>query len=685
MKKKWLEGIRPVPLSLLPRGGKILKLYIIEAGIIEHRDGDILELDVYKEEIHGGPEKKKNRKLMCRHFLIKNKEYATYFPEKKRLACETYEKGWSNAQLETVLSGCGSKYYCYASTKDIYISPKACTVIKSYLDGGIENTWRMIVQEEYSISRKRVERAEENKKNRIKKLMKSIAPMDGQFDQWARKLLPEEYLFADNHKTKLGYHCRCSACEKGYYEKIKPKHNEITTCRKCRQQITVKTRTHNIDINKNIMVLQEYEGKTMIRQFKLNKCSMVWNKRAGSVYNIQENIRMFLEKNKKTKIYYKNGSKRLDGCGWTDRKGGMTIASWSYMYPVGIEECTLEKGIKTALMQAAAAGKLMMYNQIIRLDYMHKYLEYMIKGRLYRLASETAHIWSVPEWSVPDCMDEKSDNIQGMLKLDKQRVLRLREMDGGMDALEALQWEMENKEKISQENLCYINAGKIDIYDIEKEMKRTGLSFNRMINYIRRQQEKEKESVGKILEMYKDYLDMAKRKNANLHDDIIRVNPRLKEFHDLYAEELQREKDEKRVLEVDTKFAGIEKDYQRNCRLFAWENAQYAIMVPQNAGQIIEEGRAQHHCVGASDTYMEKMHKRETYILFLRDKKQQETPWYTLEITEELQIRQKYAAYDRQPDIGLVNKILSEWKKEIQTRRKKKSEETEGACIRAAV
>ena len=597
------------------------------------------------------------------------------------MAYKTYEKGWSNAQLETVLSGGGSRYYCYVSTKDIYISPKACIVIKSYLDGGTESTWGMITQEEWNISRERAETAAENKKNRIKNLMESIAPMDGQFDQWARKLLPEEYLFVDNHKTKLGYHCRCSACEKGYYEKTKPKHNEITTCRKCGQQITVKTRVHNIDINKNIMVLQEYEGKTMIRHFKLNKYSGVWNKRAGSVYNIRENIRMFLEKNKKIKIYYRNGYKRQDGCGWTDKHEGIMIASWFYMYPAGIEECTLEKGIKTALMQAAAAGKLMMYNQIIRMNYMHKYLEYMIKGRLYRLASETAGIWCIP-----NCMDGKSDNIPGMLKLDKQRALRLREMDGGMNALKALQWEMKNKEKISRENLCYINDRKIDIYAIEEEMKRTGLSFNRMLNYIRRQQEKEKASVGKILEMYKDYLDMAERKNANLHDDIIRVTPRLKEFHDLYAEELQREKDEKRVLEVNTKFAGIEKDYQRNCRLFAWENAQYAIMVPQNAGQIIEEGRAQHHCVGASDTYMERMHKRKTYILFLRDKKQQETPWYTLEVTEELQIRQKHAAYDRQPDIGLVNKILSKWKKEIQTRRKKKkSEETEGACIRAAV
>lgn len=92
MKKKWLEGIRPVPLSSIPRGGKILKLYIIEAGIIEHQDGDILELDVYEEEIHGGPDKRKDGRLMCRHFLIKNKEMPHTFQKRTKWPIKLMKK-----------------------------------------------------------------------------------------------------------------------------------------------------------------------------------------------------------------------------------------------------------------------------------------------------------------------------------------------------------------------------------------------------------------------------------------------------------------------------------------------------------------------------------------------------------------------------------------------------------------
>lgn len=67
------------------------------------------------------------------------------------------------------------------------------------------------------------------------------------------------------------------------------------------------------------------------------------------------------------------------------------------------------------------------------------------------------------------------------------------------------------------------------------------------------------------------------------------------------------------------------------------------------------------------------MNRRETFILFLRKKKQRETPYYTLEVkiaNGKVKIIQKYAAYDRQPDIGAVNKVLTAWKHDIETRLK---------------
>lgn len=89
------------------------------------------------------------------------------------------------------------------------------------------------------------------------------------------------------------------------------------------------------------------------------------------------------------------------------------------------------------------------------------------------------------------------------------------------------------------------------------------------------------------------------------------------------------------------------------------------------------EGRKQHHCVAASDSYFQKMNDHVSYILMLRKNDSKDIPYYTLEVSitdKEVKVIQKYAAYDRQPDIQIVNKVLSEWQKDVEKRLKNKKQ-----------
>ena len=72
--------------------------------------------------------------------------------------------------------------------------------------------------------------------------------------------------------------------------------------------------------------------------------------------------------------------------------------------------------------------------------------------------------------------------------------------------------------------------------------------------------------------------------------------------------------------------------------------------------------------MGASDLYMKKMNEGTTYIVFLRDKKKPKTPYYTIEVGWDGDIKQWYAAYDRKPDEEKVKKVLEDWKKQIKDR-----------------
>ena len=163
------------------------------------------------------------------------------------------------------------------------------------------------------------------------------------------------------------------------------------------------------------------------------------------------------------------------------------------------------------------------------------------------------------------------------------------------------------------------------------------------------------------LREYIDYLDMAEKRGCDIHSEIIYRNKRWKHFHDQYVEELNREKEEQRTK----KFQGIKKDLARNRKLFGWKQGEYFIRPAESADDIIREGRLQHHCVGASDTYMLRMATRESWIVFMRRTSDPDTPYYTIEINK-TRIIQAYAAYDRQPDWDNVKKLLQAWMKQVR-------------------
>ena len=91
-------------------------------------------------------------------------------------------------------------------------------------------------------------------------------------------------------------------------------------------------------------------------------------------------------------------------------------------------------------------------------------------------------------------------------------------------------------------------------------------------------------------------------------------------------------------------------------------------VVPGKASEIVLEGQKQHHCVGASDTYMDRMNSGQTFILFLRKKEEADIPYYTIEAKYDGDILQAYSAYDKKPDWNEVDKVLKKWKTEMKKR-----------------
>ena len=114
------------------------------------------------------------------------------------------------------------------------------------------------------------------------------------------------------------------------------------------------------------------------------------------------------------------------------------------------------------------------------------------------------------------------------------------------------------------------------------------------------------------------------------------------------------------MKEKNEKFPEIAINYQSLCKKYEYKKDGYIIRPANSAAEIIREGTALHHCVGASDTYMSKHAKGTSYILVLRKLSAPDVPYCTVEISRN-QIRQWYQAYDKKPDAKDIQPWLDKY------------------------
>ncbi len=150
----------------------------------------------------------------------------------------------------------------------------------------------------------------------------------------------------------------------------------------------------------------------------------------------------------------------------------------------------------------------------------------------------------------------------------------------------------------------------------------------------------------------------------------------LKAEHDAVLKRLQ-DAQAKRDLETkrkmieaqEAKYRDVTEIYHKIADKYAYQNDTYAVVVPENASAVIEEGIRLHHCAGTSDRYFERIRRRETFVLFLRKTADIKKSWYTLEVEPGGTIRQKRTMYDEQnEDLKAAEPFLREWQEVIAKR-----------------
>lgn len=137
------------------------------------------------------------------------------------------------------------------------------------------------------------------------------------------------------------------------------------------------------------------------------------------------------------------------------------------------------------------------------------------------------------------------------------------------------------------------------------------------------------------MELYERFKDV----NSYYINDTIKMykvinrNKTLKDFYDtLKTTTMQELHDKYQLVYKAITDAKIEQEYQEvisQLNVQEYDNGEFSITIPKTTKDIINEGKALHHCVGV---YIDKVVRREDMIYFLR--KDKNTPYVTIEVKD---------------------------------------------------
>ena len=505
------------------------------------------------------------------------------------------------------------------------------------------------------VSSTKRENAQIRKQRRINEMMAEVPCVPEKAKAWVEnKFFPGDILFFKKEKNRTAF--SCTACGYAGWKKNGWKHGEKTTCPKCKAPVTANSRQQEKTREVSVTILQQYGRKWAERQFRA-VCRWMKGKKEIQLF---ERIRAIIPLGKTWGTVWYGTVPDADEFHqefWDAPHGSRFVPS--YLYPGNLPEVLKAGGLEHSGMDILAnAGEKFNVNAYIITFYRRPYLEYLAKAGLTRLTADIAG------GCYGSQINTNGKNLKQTLQLDGNHVTRLKAINGGINALEWLQYEQDCDIRITQESLEWLAKKKLHIDDCESILNELG-SVNRMVNYIKKQ----KVAASKFVITWRDYLHMARQEGYDTSDDIVRFPRDLKARHDHLVELGNQRENDKRLKGYKKLDEQIKQRLPEMKRYF-WEDTEYMIIPAGTCKELMDEGRSLHHCVGRNDTYMKKMADGISWILFLRKKENLDRPYYTIEISlKDDHIIQFYSEYDRQPDKGIITDVLNRYKSSI---RKKK-------------
>lgn len=583
----------------------------------------------------------------------------------------------------------------FAAPKDIKTVCEALNVEKErpWQTDRETAAWDELMNKESSYRWERRTEEQRREAMRYKKLVDAVPDIPEDFEEWAQKVTaPEHYALQSKEKGKAV----CTACGKLVRRRDlkifgrQAAQGETAPCPECGAQLIVKIRSRTVERQGMVCILQDVDKTKSVARFIDTKT--VWSQEDRKYILLSDAVWIFLlrgDKRYSCRIMYNTHLKSSwskYGSFWKTNPASRHVRA-GYMYPYGIEEALRGTDYQTTerLIRAMTDGNMCLnYNRVLCAYNSRetlRMLEYLYKGRFYRLLTESVD--SVSYWEgryIYGPLYKPGESIEEVFRIrDRQKINRIRDLDGGERIVEWMQKSDASGEKIPQETLEWLTENGIRISDLEGLEDR--MSTTKIMNYVRKQQADgyKGRTATAVLTQWRDYLDMCRKEKKNLADDMVFRPRELKRRHDEIVAEIQKrqmieemkrskKRAAKEAARLREKFPGAEEILREMKPRLEYQSGDYMIIVPERLVDITTEGAALHHCVGTSDRYFERIRSHETYICFLRKTAEPGVPYYTIEVEPGGTVRQHRGYLDEEPEIEKVKPFIREWQAVLKKR-----------------
>lgn len=596
----------------------------------------------------------------------------------------TYEPAagkWRTAKINNL------KYdiedYCWEYHYNEWSSRAERTMVNKYLNTGADlDIFQAVLDFQADIRKEWRQKKYRSEIEWIDATMKQVPEAPRGMEEWIIKNCFKETLFYERDRPYRWPKVFCTHCGQWMDAPAMPEHGKEARCPKCSTQAVYRSWNKQKTVRESVevIVLQRLmdDSGYILRKFTARLVRRHEKGWENIDFSLWEHVRARLNERFEAEENFEYGEFRHTGVDrWCHQCRGAfcrypdyPAVGSGYMYTPNLKRVLKNERFHNMDLKRLFKGgerREVSPEHLLRKCKAHPYLEYLEKSGLTEIAKEIMQD-RIRRYGAEKLFDKNAERIHGVMKLDKQRFQRLRSWNGNVEVLRALQMEKEGGGKLTDAHIQFILEKKVEMSEVEIMMGKTGASLQRMLNYMQRQMEICGMTFIGVRQLYKDYLDMAEDRGMDLRDEIVWKQPQMRKFHDKYLEEKNREEYTKRDKDVNKKFPNIRKDYEKNQEHFGYSTKEFIIMAPRKASDITREGRRQHHCVGASDTYLHRMDTGQSFILFLRKQEYPAMPYYTLEAGWDGEIEQWYGAYDRRPDEERIKKVLEEYTGEIQRR-----------------